>query len=240
MEKEAWSKGFKIVFPVMLSYVPLGMACGMLLYEAGISVFGIGLMSILVFAGAGQFMAASMLTAGATIPSIIIMTFFLNLRHLLMSSSIAPFFKKKSVPFLMLYSHTLADESYALNYTQFRTDKEWSTDSALTTNLLAYSSWVLSTILGGYIGSAFAFNATIMNYVLIAMFICMLVSQFVSRIFVIVGLVAGVLSVLLMVLLNHNISLVIAAIIASFVGYVLDERREKKQAAKGDSVHNEQ
>ena len=240
MGKKEWLEGFKKIYPVMISYVPLGLACGMLLYDAGVGVVGIFLMSMLVFAGAGQFMAASMLSAGATMPSIIIMTFFLNLRHLLMSSSIAPFFKKRSVPFLMLFSHTLADEAYAINYNQFQTDKEWKPEEALTTNLLAYSSWVGSTVVGGYIGSSFSMNPVIMNYVLIAMFTCMLVNQFVSKIFVIVGLLSGVLAVILMMVLQHNISLVIAAVLASFVGYLLDEEREKKRDREGDAIQDEQ
>lgn len=236
MGKAVWTEGFKKIYPVMISYIPLGLACGMLLYDAGLGLFGIFLMSLLVFAGAGQFMAASMMTAGATIPSIIIMTFFLNLRHLLMSSSIAGFFKKRSVPFLTLFGHTLVDESYAINYNQFQTDAEWTPEKALSANLLGYLSWVTSNVAGGYIGSTIEINPVIMNYVLIAMFVCMLVNQFVSRIFVIVGILSGVLSVILMMVLQHNISLVIAAVIASFIGYLLDEQREKKQAVKEETV----
>lgn len=231
MKKAAWMEGLKKIYPVMISYVPLGLACGMLLYDVGLNLFEIFLMSALVFAGAGQFMAASMITAGATVPSIILMTFFLNLRHLLMSSSIAGFFKKRSIPFLTLVGHTLADEGYAINYTQFQTNEDWNPEKALFADLLAYISWITSTVAGGYIGSTIEFNPVIMNYVLIAMFVCMLVNQFVSKIFVIVGITSGILSVLLMVLLQHNISLVIAAVIASFVGYLLDEQREQKQQA---------
>lgn len=240
MKKEIWTEGFKKIYPVMISYVPLGLACGMLLYDTGLSLIGIFLMSALVFAGAGQFMAASMIAAGATIPSIILMTFFLNLRHLLMSSSIAGFFKKRSIPFLMLFGHTLADEGYAINYTEFSTNEEWDPEKALTADLLAYFSWVASTVLGGYIGSTISLDPVLMNYVLIAMFACMLVNQFVSKVFMIVGAVAGVLSVILMMLLQHNIALVIAAVMASFVGYILDEQREKKQVTAEEAMQNEQ
>lgn len=236
MNKAVWAEGFKKIYPVMISYVPLGLACGMLLYDAGLNILSIFLMSLFVFAGAGQFMAASMISAGATIPSIVLMTFFLNLRHLLMSSSIAGFFKKRSIPFLMIFGHTLADEGYAINYNQFQTDPEWTPEKALSSDLLAYFSWVASTVAGGYIGSNITFNPVIMNYVLIAMFVCMLVNQFVSRIFVFVGILSGVLSVLLMMILQHNISLVIAAVIASFIGFVLDEQREKKQAVEEEAV----
>lgn len=235
MNKAVWAEGFKKMYPVMISYVPLGLACGMLLYEAGLNLLSIFFMSAFVFAGAGQFMAASMISAGATIPSIVLMTFFLNLRHVLMSSSIAGFLKKRSLPFLMLFGHTLADEGYAINYTQFQTNPEWTPEKALSSDLLGYFSWVASTVAGGYIGSNITFNPVIMNYVLIAMFICMLVNQFVSRIFVFVGILSGVLSVGLMMVLQHNISLVIAAVIASFIGYLLDEQRANKRAVEEEA-----
>lgn len=238
MQKRDWVDGFKVIYPVMVGYVPLGLACGMVLYDAGFSAFEILMMSLFVFAGAAQFMAASMLAMGAAIPSIIVMTFFLNLRHLLMSSSISGRLKNSSIPFLMVFSHTLADEAYAVNYNQFQ-NHVWSPQKALPANVLAFFTWSISTLLGGVIGSTVTINTMIMNYVLIAMFICMLVNQFASRLIVFVGLFSGILSVVLMVVLQHNIALVIAATIASFVGYFGEEYLAKKKAIEGEWQHGE-
>ncbi|UDE94858.1 AzlC family ABC transporter permease [Carnobacterium viridans] len=106
MKKQDWMDGLKVIYPVMISYVPLGLAGGMVLYDAGFNAVTILAMSLLVFGGAAQFMAASMVSMGASIPAIITMTFFLNLRHLLMSSSMSSFIKKTSLPFT-LFSVTL-------------------------------------------------------------------------------------------------------------------------------------
>ncbi|MCA9765688.1 MAG: AzlC family ABC transporter permease [Carnobacterium sp.] len=229
MKRKDWQEGFKIIFPVMLGYIPLGLACGMLLYDSGFSISAILLMSLIVFAGAAQFMAASMVVIGSTAPTIILMVFFLNIRHLLMSSSLSGFFKKSSIPFILLFSHTLADEAYAINYNQFKNHK-WTDYQALATNVLAYLTWIVSTTVGGFIGSALTIDITIMNYVLIAMFIALLINQLVSKLFVVVGLVAGLLSVGLMELLHHNIALVIAAILASLFGYLVDKTSEEKKS----------
>ena len=228
MKRKDWQDGFRIIFPVILGYIPLGLACGMLLYDSGFSIIAILLMSLFVFAGAAQFMTASMVVMGATTPTIIVMVFFLNLRHLLMSSSLSKFFKKSSVPFILLFSHTLADEAYAVNYNQFQ-NHEWSEHQALATNLSAYITWALSTVVGGWMGSALMIDITIMNYVLIAMFIALLINQLVSKLFVVVGLASGILSVVLMELLHHNIALVIAAILASFIGYLIDKQLDEKK-----------
>ncbi|WP_028273662.1 AzlC family ABC transporter permease [Atopococcus tabaci] len=227
MTKKDWLEGCKQMIPVAVGYIPLGIAGGMALQSAGFSTFGIFLMSLLVYAGAAQFMTASMAAAGATVPSIILMTFFLNLRHLLMSSSISGYLKKKSYPFLLLFSHTLTDEAFGLNTHRFTTGN-WSPEKGLAANILAYSSWVLSTVAGGMIGTTLHIHTAVVNYVLIAMFICMLLEQFVSKAHLVVGIVAGISAVILKALLQHNISLVIAALIASFAGYLLDSRRQEK------------
>lgn len=228
MKRQDWQDGFKIIFPVMLGYIPLGLACGMLLYDSGFNIMAIFLMSLLVYAGAAQFMAASMVVMGATAPTIIIMVFFLNLRHLLMGSSLSKFFKESSIPLILLFSHSLGDEAYAINYNQFQNHK-WTQYQALATNLWAYLTWGMSTVVGGWIGSALTIDVTIMNYVLIAMFIALLMSQFVSKLFIFVGLLAGILSVILMELLHHNIALVIAAILASLVGYLIDTQMSERK-----------
>jgi len=222
VKKRDWLDGLKVIYPVIISYVPLGLAGGMVLYDAGFNALSILAMSLLVFGGAAQFMAASMASMGASISAIITMTFFLNLRHLLMSSSMSGFIKKPTLPFTLFFSHTLADESFAINYNQFK-NHEWSANKALAINILGYITWALSTLVGGLIGSAWSIDTTIINYVLIAMFISLLVNQFVSKLYIFVGLTAGVLSVIFMVLLQHTIALVIATILASFIGYFADE-----------------
>ena len=45
-------------------------------------------MSLIVFAGASQFVGVSMFLAGAGVAQIIATTFFLNLRHLIMSLAV--------------------------------------------------------------------------------------------------------------------------------------------------------
>ncbi|MFL2079504.1 AzlC family ABC transporter permease [Marinilactibacillus psychrotolerans] len=227
MNIETIKSGLKISSPVMISYIALGVACGIVLYDAGITVLGIGIMSFFVYAGAGQFLAASMIVLGASIPSVILMVFFLNLRHVLMSASLSSFVKEKSIGFISLFSHVLTDESYGLNYTKFR-DGNWSPEEAMAMSLSTYATWVISTIVGGAVGSQFQVNTIIMNYALIAMFSCMLVLQFISLEHLIAGLVSAGTTVLLMVLIQHNISLVIATVFASFVGYYLEVRKNRR------------
>lgn len=225
----SWMTGIKKMTPVLISYIPLGLAGGMVLSEAGFTPIGIFFMSLLVFAGAAQFMAASMVAAGASVFSVVFMTFFLNLRHLLLSSSISTYLKGKKTPFLLLFSHTLADEAYAINYTEFSKKSEWTAEEALAANLSGFSTWVLSTTVGGIVGSFIPIDTILINYVLIAMFICMMVMQWVSSIHLVVSLVTGVVAVVLMEVLKHNIALVFATLIGSRIGFFLEKHLTSKQ-----------
>ena len=63
--KEQWLAGAGKALPVVLGYLPLGFAYGALASLAGISLPYIVLMSLLVFAGSGQFIAVNMYAAGA-------------------------------------------------------------------------------------------------------------------------------------------------------------------------------
>ena len=78
--------GVGAAWPICIGYIPIGLALGVIAQKAGLSPSEIGVMSLLVFAGSSQFIAVSMLSAGADIAAIILTTFMVNLRHLLMSS----------------------------------------------------------------------------------------------------------------------------------------------------------
>ena len=147
---------------------------------------------------------------------------------------ISPYIKETSTPYLVLFSHTIGDESYAINYNEFQKNKQWDTKRAIRSNLLAFITWALSTMLGGAIGSSLALNSVVMNYLLVSMFVFMLVNQFVSKRFVFVGLLSGSLAVLFTIILHNNISIVLAAVLASCIGYLVENYQLKKTVEEGN------
>ena len=64
-EQPRWLEVLKVALPLCLSYIPIGLACGVLLHAAGFNTILTGLASMLVFSGGAQFLIASMLTANA-------------------------------------------------------------------------------------------------------------------------------------------------------------------------------
>ena len=219
----AFYRGASAAWPICLGYAPIGLAFGVLAQKAGISPLEIGLMSIIVFAGSSQFIAVSMLAAGASIISIVATTFVVNLRHFLMSSALAVYLKNSDRKKLTFFSYGVTDESFAVNLTRFR-ESAWDINSALVTNFTANITWLITTVLGGFSGQFIPAHAFGIDYALIAMFICLLVFQLRGSIYVITAVIAGIFAVLLSILIPGNSYIVIASMTAAALGVVLKKR----------------
>ncbi len=96
VDRDAFRDAFRASIPIFIAYVPIGLVGGILLNASGVNLFFIFLMSLLVFSGSAQYIAASMIATGAPISSIIITTLIINLRHFLMSSNLNMVIKNKS------------------------------------------------------------------------------------------------------------------------------------------------
>lgn len=214
--------GFKASLPICIGYIPLGIACGILSQKAGLSPFEIGILSLFVFAGSGQFITASMLIANASMFSIILTTFIVNLRHILMSSTLAPFFSKCSKKFLMFFSHEITDETFAINLINFK-ENSWTPKKAIIVNIFSHSTWILSNIIGGVTGSLFNFNDMIINFVLTSMFICLLCLQVKGFIYILCAIISGVIAVSLSLVMNNNLYVIIATLLATTICYFIEK-----------------
>ncbi|MFP5213614.1 MAG: AzlC family ABC transporter permease [Acidobacteriota bacterium] len=220
-------EGAKGAWPICLGYFPIGLALGVLGQKAGIHPLAIGLMSILLFAGSAQLIAVSMLSTGAAPMSIIATTLIVNLRHVLMSSSLAVYLGGRSGKFLSLFAYGITDESFAVNTMHFR-DGDWSGERALVVNHVSNAVWVLSTILGGYGGQFIPQGSFGIDYALSAMFLSLLIFQLRGRIYIITGLVAGVLAVVFSLLLPGNSYIVLASLAAATIGFFLRRSARKE------------
>lgn len=209
--------GLSASWPICLGYIPVGVAFGVLAQKAGLSPIETGFMSVLVFAGSSQFIAISMFSAGAGAFSIIATTFVVNLRHLLMSSSLSVFLGSSAGKRLFAFAYGITDESFAVNYTKFKSGK-WDINRALAVNFSANIMWILSTVAGGYGGQFIQPHSFGIDYALIAMFICLLVFQLKGPIYVFTALVAGAVAVLLSILLPGNSYIILASVIAAAAG----------------------
>lgn len=151
MDKKKFSlkETLVISLPLIIGYFPVAMAFGLLAKNTAISLKDTSLFSILVFAGASQFMALDLIGAGVSNINIIIATFLLNLRHLMMSAALSLDMKEIPKKFLPFIAFGITDESFSV--ISFNKDKI-SLPFILLVNGLSYLSWVLGTLVGYGIG----------------------------------------------------------------------------------------
>ncbi len=223
------NKGFWEAWPICLGYIPIGIAFGVLAQKAGLTPMEIGLMSLIVFAGSSQFIAVSMISAGASMGAIIMTTFAVNLRHLLMSSSLSVFLKEVSRLKLTLFAYGVTDESFAVNYVRFK-EGGWDPDSALVVNHLPNLTWIAATIMGGYGGQFIPAGAFGIDYALIAMFICLLVFQLKAWKYVLTAILSGTLAVILSLALPGNWYIVLASVIAATIVVMIVKKSGEENA----------
>ena len=99
--------GSKAQIPILLGVIPFGMIYGVAALEAGLSPAATLGMSLIVFAGSSQFIAAQLFATGAPGLVIVLTTLIVNLRHMLYSASIAPYVRHLSRPWKFLLAFLL-------------------------------------------------------------------------------------------------------------------------------------
>lgn len=105
---------------IMASAGGFGLVYGITAQTAGFSPIEASAMSILVFAGASQFVALGYVAGGLSWLVIIGLTAFLNARHVLYSAALAPYFTDRPRWLRALMAHTMTDEAFALAIAHFR------------------------------------------------------------------------------------------------------------------------
>jgi len=106
--------GAKAELPILLGVAPFGMIYGALAVAAGLPAGMAQAMSAIVFAGSAQFIAAQLIGGGAPALVLLLTTFIVNIRHMLYSASIAPYFRPLRPAWQWLLAYLLTDEAYAV------------------------------------------------------------------------------------------------------------------------------
>ena len=137
--------------PIVMGYIPIGFAFGVLAAEAGIDLVGAAAMSVFVFAGSAQFIAIGLMASGCSIAALGMTVFLVNLRHFLMSAALAPYLGRFKRWQQVLFCFELTDESFAVHSADLRTRAAPVLARMIALNLCAHISWTGSTLVGKYV-----------------------------------------------------------------------------------------
>lgn len=180
--KDSFRSGVKACIPTILGYVGIGISAGVIGRASGLSPAEVALMSILIYAGAAQFIITSLLLTGTPASAIILTTFVVNSRHLLMSMAAAPHVERAALLHKIGIGSLLTDESFAVAMTRASGGDKIPANWFHGLNITAYLTWIASTVLGAVLGGQLANPDRFgLDFALSAMFIGLLYLQIESE-----------------------------------------------------------
>lgn len=218
-------QGVKACIPTIFGYLSIGFACGILAKSCNLTLAEAVGMSIFIYAGSSQFIAASMILSNTSVLSIIAAIFFINSRHLFMSAAMAPYFKKNSFLKNLSIGVLLTDETFLVAAAEGFNNKKINYFWMLGLNITAYLNWIIATGIGVLLGSIIPdYKALGLDFALTAMFIGLLISSIKGSIKIkkaIVIICSSCLTLMLStIIVSTNVGIIAAAIVGALVGVI--------------------
>ncbi len=185
-----WRRAAVLSVPIMVGYVPIGIAFGVLWVQQGLDPLGAPLLGVVVYAGASQFMVIGMLAAGQGPLEIALATLVLNARHVVYGLAFVerlPVWNAAKAYF----AFALTDETYALLAASESRDEGLLWRVAL----LNQSYWVIGCAIGAVAGGYVSGGTQGLDFALTALFIVLLIEQSRTHAKALAAVVAGVVAV---------------------------------------------
>ena len=216
-------RGLLATAPLAPGVAAFGLLYGILARQAGLTPFQTWAMSMTVFAGSAQFVAVGMWGANGALP-IIVTTFVLNLRHLLMGLSIGPYLAGLRTRWKAALAFWMTDEAYALAIAEYRQGRG-THHYFLGAGLGIYLIWPISGLIGALAGTAVSDPARWgLDIIFPLTFLGLLVTFLDDRVSIVVALAAGVIALAASLLLPGTWYIIVAGILASMLGLLLEQR----------------
>lgn len=174
--KKALRAAFPHTVPVMVGYLFLGVAFGVLLQAKGFGFQWAVLMSAVIYAGSMQFVAINFLVPGVNLLQVAFMTLMVNARHVFYGVSMLEPFRNmgKRKPYMIF---SLSDETFSLLCSAKApegVDRRWF---LFFIALLDQLYWIIGSALGGLAGALLQFDTTGIDFAMTALFTVILVDQ---------------------------------------------------------------
>ncbi len=176
---KAFRAAFPYTIPVFTGYLFIGTAFGVMFQEKGYNFLWAVFMSMVVYAGSGQYLAVNFFAPQVGFWDMIFMTFMVNVRHIFYGLSLLEKFGRMGKKRLyMIFS--LTDETYSL-LCAAKIPKDVPEDKFLfAVALLDQGYWVLGSAIGAMAGALIPFDAQGIEFAMTALFLVIFVEQWLS------------------------------------------------------------
>lgn len=165
--------------PVVVGYVTLGLAAGMLLVAEGLSWWWAPVWSLVIYSGTMQMLLVPLAGGGEPLAAIALSTGFVSGRHVFYGLGF-PLERVRGGVFTRLYAvHAITDEVYALLASRDR--RAMSGRYLVAVEAISHTSWVSGTTIGALVGTALASlvgeRIELLGFVLTALFVVLAIEN---------------------------------------------------------------
>ena len=212
-------------WPIFVTAVVVGIAFGLTARQAGLSIVETSATSVIVFAGAAQFVMVDLLRTGTPVPLIVLTVLLLNARHLLMAAAIRPFVRAASLPRRFGLAYVLTDEAFAMGIGWFRRGHRDLAYYAVFSTVL-WCSWNVGTLLGAIFGAGIDDPQRFgIDFAITAVFVAIVAIGVRHRADVAVALAAALVAAALRLAGASAVAVVVAGALAPLVAFAIREEQ---------------
>jgi len=176
IRRKALAAAFPHTIPILMGFLFLGMAYGILMRVNGFSFWYPMLMSITIFGGSLEFVAVTMLMSAFAPLQTLLVALMIQVRHLFYGISMLEKYKGMGLKrFYLIFG--LCDETFSINCSAeppADVDRGWF---MFFVTLLDQSYWITGATLGGLLGSLLNFNTEGLDFAMTAMLAVIFLEQ---------------------------------------------------------------
>ena len=212
-------------WPVFVTAIVVGIAFGLTARQGGLGVVEAIGTSLIVFAGAAQFVMVDLVRTGTPVPLIVLTVLLLNARHLLMAAAIRPFVAAASPLQRLGLAYLLTDETFAMAIGWFRRGHRDLAYYAVFGTAL-WCSWNTGTLLGAVFGAGIEDPQRLgIDFAITAVFVAIVAIGVRHRADAVVALTAALVAAMLRVAGASAVAVVVAGALAPLVAFAIREPR---------------
>ncbi|UXR69613.1 MULTISPECIES: AzlC family ABC transporter permease [unclassified Staphylococcus] len=230
MSYQTFKQGVKDCIPTLLGYAGIGFSFGVVGITSGFNIFEIALLSILIYAGAAQFIVIALMVVHTPVWVIVLTALIVNSRMFLLSMTLAPSFKHETLGHRIGIGTLLTDETFGVAITPYSRGEIIGRNWMYGLNITAYLFWILTTILGAALGDFVSQPEMFgLDYAIIAMFVFLAAAQLEGvhkskiRLYLLLILVVIVLMLVLSLFMPSYLAIMIASILTATLGMVIEQ-----------------
>ncbi len=233
--RSAFYAGLRDQAPIMLGMIPFGMIAGAAPVASGMDPWLALAMNVIIFAGAAQLATVSLMAQHVPLPIVVVTAMVVNMRFVMYSAALAPYFAKFSMPRKWLFSYLITDHGFALLTAKYKAHAAPELIAGYYSGLTfpMWVAWQICTVIGILVGTRVPPSWS-RDFTIPLVFLALVLPSLTTRAHWSAAAVASIVAIFTQSM-PLKLGLITAAMVGVVVGTLLDTRHEQHKAQGGRS-----